>query len=233
MTRANAKIDVTVVSGPTSPGNVSDWELFFARRALAKLKSRLGQQGLLDLLAPDIDAATETMKAWVDESEGKWRPAEIRMRASGLSSAEFLAYFHSMDEPKMLAAQPEHFVVKVLDGAYDGVENMGPNITRFDLHLASEDQAVDELLADHPTRMVGYATIPDGTVAVHLLHQFRDTDDGFDVVLGVYFPAAAPEELIEAHRQHLAVEFTNWIIAAGESLGRHSSAPVPLVAPGA
>ncbi|MGD0609084.1 MAG: hypothetical protein ABSA53_36585 [Streptosporangiaceae bacterium] len=47
-----------------------------------------------------------------------------------------------------------------------------------------------------------------------------------------YFPAAAPEEFIEGHRQHLAVEFTNWIVSAAESLGRTSNSPVPLVVTG-
>jgi hypothetical protein len=34
------------------------------------------------------------------------------------------------------------------------------------------------------------------------------------------------------HRQHLAVEFTNWIVSAAESLGRTSNSPVPLVVTG-
>ena len=70
---------------------------------------------------------------------------------------------------------------------------------------------------------------PDGTTIGHALHQFRETTDGFDALLAIYFPAAAPEEFIEGHRQHLAVEFTNWITGAAESLGRTSNSPVPLV----
>ena len=49
----------------------------------------------------------------------------------------------------------------------------------------------------------------------HALHQFRKTGSGFDALLVIYFPAAAPEDLIEGHRQHLVVEFTDWITAAG------------------
>ena len=42
MTATTETTDITVVSGPTSPGTASDWQLFFARRALATLKARLG-----------------------------------------------------------------------------------------------------------------------------------------------------------------------------------------------
>jgi hypothetical protein len=55
---------------------------------------------------------------------------------------------------------------------------------------------------------------------------------GFDALLAIYFPGAAPEEFIEGHRQHLAVEFTNWITTAAESLGRTSNSPVPFVVTG-
>ena len=76
--------------------------------------------------------------------------------------------------------------------------------------------------------MAGNLTLPDGTIIGHALHQFQETETGFDALLAIYFPAAAPEDLIEGHRQHLAVEFTNWITAAGISHGRTSHSPVPV-----
>jgi hypothetical protein len=80
--------------------------------------------------------------------------------------------------------------------------------------------------------MVGTVALANGTTIGHGLHQFREATDGFDALLAIYFPAAAPEEFIEGHRQHLAVEFTNWIVSAAESLGRTSNSPVPLVVTG-
>ena len=59
MTATTETTGITVVSGPTSPGTASDWELFFARRALATLKARLGLEGLLDLLQPDLAASAK------------------------------------------------------------------------------------------------------------------------------------------------------------------------------
>ncbi|HXB86086.1 hypothetical protein [Mycobacterium sp.] len=227
-------VDVAVVSGPTSPGTVGDWELFFARRALAMLKSRLGREGLLELLKPDLDDSAEHFRAWVAASEGKWRPAQTELRVKGISAAEFLAYFHSAipDQPRLLAAEPEHFVMTQVDDRLQVVENLGPYITDLRILLTDDDQAIDDLTADYPVRMVGNVILPDGTLFAHALHQFRETADGFDVVLGIYFPDAAPAEVIEGHRQHLAVEFTNWIIDAGTSLGGTGTSPVPIVVTG-
>lgn len=38
----------------------------------------------------------------------------------------------------------------------------------------------------------------------------HEDDGGFDADLAVYFPAACGGDLIECHRQHLLVEFSNW-----------------------
>jgi hypothetical protein len=238
MTTATELIDIAVVAGPTSPGTTADWELFFARRALATLKSRLGQQALLELLEPDTAASARTLKAWANSSDGQWRPALTQLHVHGISAAEFVSYFMSItsEQPELLAAQPEHFV---LAEAGDGpshviriVENLGRHISDFYITFTGEDQAVAELAPDYPTRMVGTVALADGTTIGHALHQFRETADGFDVLLAIYFPTAAPEEFIEGHRQHLAVEFTNWIVGAAESLGRTSNSPVPLVVTG-
>jgi len=231
MTATTETTDITIVSGPTSSGTASDWELFFARRALATLKARLGRQGLLDLLQPDLAASAKTLTACAASSDGQWRPAVTQLHAEGLSAAEFLAYFHSIfdDSPQLVAAHPEHFVLAATDGGHQVVENLGPYITDFRIAYISEDQTIGELVPDYPIRLAGTVALPDGTLIGHALHQFRDTGTGFDALLVIYFPAAAPEDLIEGHRQHLAVEFTNWITAAGISLGRTSHSPVPLV----
>lgn len=236
--RTSGAIDIVVAAGPTSPGTTADWELFFARRALANLKSRLGQQALLELLEPDTAASAETLKAWADSSQGQWRPALTQLHVHGISAGEFVSYFMSItgEQPKLLAAQPEHFVLAEagndLSHVIRVVENLGRYISDFYITFTGEDQAIAELNPDYPTRMVGSVALADGTTIGHALHQFRETTDGFDALFAIYFPAAAPEELIEGHRQHLAVEFTNWIVGAAESLGRTGDSPVPLVVTG-
>lgn len=209
-------------SGPVAGGTAAQYELFFARRALAMLKSRLGRERLIDLLRPDTDQTEARFAEWVAESNGQYRLAAAHIRVSGLSIEEFLAYFESIrrEEPKMLAAHPEHFVIGFTEGGFDVIENIGPFISHFNVHFTGEEEAIDELLPDHPFRMVGHSTMADGSVESHILHEFRDTGDGFEGRLALYFPSAMPEEIIEGHRQHLVVEFTNWIAAAAAALGR-------------
>ncbi|WP_228001757.1 hypothetical protein [Nocardia australiensis] len=229
---SSTTVRVAVASGPTSPGSTADWELFFARRALAKLKSRLGRQNIIDLLKPDVEAATEQLEEWARLSKGQWQPAITELEISGLSASEFLAYFNSIknDEPKLWAAEPEHFVVDHIEGGDGVIENLGPHIAHIFIHFTDESSAVVAPLPEYPIRMVAYADTASGTVVARVLHQFRDTGDGFRAKLCIFFPTAAPEEFVEAHRQHLAVEFTNWILLAGESLGRPLASPAPVVA---
>jgi hypothetical protein len=55
--QATAPFTLEVTSGPTASGSREDFELPFSRRALARLKARLGRHSLEDLLKPDITAA--------------------------------------------------------------------------------------------------------------------------------------------------------------------------------
>jgi len=222
---ATQPVRIDVHAGPTSPGTTTDWELQFARRALATLKARLGRQGLLELLRGDIDASSEEFARYLAESDGRWQLSQTELRVTGLSTEEFLTHFESIshDEPRMTAVHPEHFVMAAIDGGIKVVENLGPFITEIDVRFGVTDQAEDTVSTphpDYPRRMLGKAALPTGDTAAHVQHQFRDTADGFDVLLGIHFPAAAPEEIVETHRKHLAVEFTNWITDAARTLGR-------------
>ncbi|NMO04492.1 hypothetical protein HH308_25055 [Gordonia sp. TBRC 11910] len=222
MTTTDNLVDITVVSGPTEPGTVTEWELFFARRALARLKSRIGREGMRELLRPDTNEADEAMTAWVAASNGRWKPAVTVLAGTGMSSTEALGFIKSIleDNAELIVAHPEHFAVYDGGSHLDFIENWGPHITDCHSTNTDEDQAIDDLNPDYPIRMVGSIALASGITAAHMLHQFRDTPTGFEASLGVYFPAAVPEFLIESHRQHLAVEFTNWFAAAAEHLGR-------------
>lgn len=57
-------VTVTLEAGPAYAGSIDDFELFYARRAVDRFRTLLGRQGLLDLLAADI----ETGNAFLRES---------------------------------------------------------------------------------------------------------------------------------------------------------------------
>ena len=223
MTVANtAPLRIDVVSGPTGQVTVDDYELFYARRALAHLKTLLGSQGLLNLLADDLKNGEAFLREAVEKSNGEIRPATTVLAVTGLTAAEFSAWMDeaAMNQDTMLAAHPEHFV---MDGRPDGtlhlVENFGPHICSCIVAFgegADWAATAPERLADatYPHKTIATIKLTDGTTVGRVLSQFGDTGDGFSASMSIYFPAACPDDLIEHHRRHLAVEFTNWIRAA-------------------
>ncbi|KAI2893062.1 hypothetical protein CBS76997_1781 [Aspergillus niger] len=212
----------TTTISPTVPGTADEYELNFARRALARVKARLGPQAIETLLAPDIAAANtfwrETLAANTPSQE--YKPARVELAFTGIAAAEFLNWFRhhcQKDATYMLAAQPEHWVVASdAAGNEKVIENLGEWVSRFGITFAEPAHPCQlaDVYEDYPIRLSGYGRADDGLVSGYVLHQFRPHEGGavvgFDANLCVYFPASAPEALFEAHRQHLVVEFTNW-----------------------
>lgn len=221
-----SKLDIQV-QGPTAPGSVDDFELAFARRSLAHLKKRLGRDAMEQLLLPDIEEAEKFWARLAVESKGELKAAVTKVATHGrLSMAQFLDWFHlrlDQDETAMLAAHPEHYGLYPTEdkkGAYV-VETLNDYITSLVIPELSLDGDKDpDRDFSYPVAMVGKFYTKAGTPVGKVLHQFRDYEDGsgFEVSLGIYFPAAGGERVLEPHRQHLAVEFRNWITAAYEEL---------------
>ncbi|MBP0456435.1 hypothetical protein [Streptomyces montanisoli] len=223
--QTSAPVAVTLVSGPTGQGDIDDFELFYARRALSRFRTRLGRQGLLDLLATDIEEGNDFLRECARASDGDFMAGTTVLAARGLASGEFLAW---MDEAfaahgeALLAAHPEHYVMAPgADGSFHVVENIGPHVCSFFMGgwgtgaMAWAADA-DELLpdAEFPHKMSSNLFLDDGTVVGRALTQFGDTIDGFTASLTVYVPTSCPQGVLEHHLRHYAVEFRNWIVAA-------------------
>lgn len=219
-------VTVTLTSGPTGSGTVDDFERFYAARALDRFRTRLGRQGLLDLLAEDIEAGNAFLRDHARASAGEFTAGTTVLSARGLSSGAFLAWMDRAfagDEHALLAAHPEHYVMApATDGSFHVVENIGPHVCSFFMGgwgTASTAWAADadELLPESafPHKMSSNLALADGTVVGRALTQFGDTPDGFTAHLTVYVPVTCPPEVLEHHLRHYAVEFRNWIAAAG------------------
>jgi hypothetical protein len=217
-----------LVSGPTASGDVDDFELQHARRVLARLKAAIGREGLLELLKPDIKLGVEFLHEMAVRSEGRLKPATTMLAIRGLKATQFLHWLDGQfdNEVVMLAAEPDHFVIAPNQTArVTIVETLGEYVCQ--IHLPPYDGAatwdpavVDELLpeSEYQFRRIARITLPDGTLVGRMLTQFGDTPEGFNASLTAYFPASCPEDVFEHHRQHLAVEFRNWIIAAASEV---------------
>ncbi|WP_326673836.1 hypothetical protein [Streptomyces sp. NBC_01257] len=221
--QTSSPVTVTLESGPTG-GSIDDFELFYARRALDRFRTRLGRQGLLDLLADDIEEGNAFLRESARTSEGKFKPGTTVLTTQGLTSGVFLDWMDKAfagDERPLLAAHPEHYVMGTDSIGARVVENIGPHVADFYMGgwgTAALAWATDaeELLpeAEFPRKMSSNLFLADGTVVGRALIQFGDTAEGFTANLTVYFPVTCPDEVLEHHLRHYAVEFRNWIVAA-------------------
>ncbi|MBO0918826.1 hypothetical protein [Streptomyces laculatispora] len=223
--RTPPPVTVTLDSGPTGSGNIDDFELFYARRALDRFRARLGRQGLLDLLAADIEQGNAFLRESALASDGSFKAGTTVLTTRGLASGTFLAWMDKAfagDEKALLAAHPEHYVMAPgADGSFNVVENIGPHVCSFFMGGWGTDAMAwaadaDELLpeSEFPHKMSSNLFLPDGTVVGRALTQFGDTADGFTASLTVYVPTTCPPDVLEHHLRHYAVEFRTWIIAA-------------------
>jgi hypothetical protein len=221
---------VELVSGPTAPGGIDDFELQHARRVLAQLKAAIGRQGLLELLSPDIKLGVDFLGEMAERSKGELKPATTMLAVKGLKATDFLHWLDGQfdKEAVMLAAEPDHFVIAPNETArVTIVETLGEYVCQIHLPpydgAATWDEAVvNELLpeSEYQFRRIARITLPDGTLVGRMLTQFGDTPEGFNASLTAYFPATCPEGVFEHHRQHLAVEFRNWIVAAASEVAQ-------------
>ncbi|WP_411074918.1 hypothetical protein [Streptomyces sp. cmx-4-7] len=217
-------VTVTLEAGPADAGSIDDFELFYARRAVDRFRTLLGRRGLLDLLAADIEEGNAFLRENALASGGAFRGGTTVLAAKGLTSGEFLAWMDRAfagDEEPLLAAHPEHYVMGTDEIGARVVENIGPHVASFYMGGWGTDaldwaEDADELLseAEFPRKMSSNLFLADGTVVGRALIQFGDTADGFTAHLTVYFPVTCPEEVLDHHLRHYAVEFRNWIVAA-------------------
>ena len=219
-------MSILIVSGPKTGGTKEDHELFFARRALALLKSRLGTQGLMDLLAEDTALADDYWERIILESKDEWQLCSITLRATGISAVDFLSWFKANKDntPMMVAAHPEHYVST--HGPI--LETVGEQVSFFNLNVRPELHPCvkNRDLEKYPIAFAGSGSLRSGTVMGHACHQFRDLEPsegkGLEVCFGGWMPAALPEEVIEMHRKHLLVEWTTWLGLAQRELAGQS-----------
>ncbi|WP_434599024.1 hypothetical protein [Streptomyces sp. A5-4] len=219
---------MTLVSGPTGPGSIDDFELFYARRALSRLRNLLGRQALLNLLADDLDKGEAFLRESARTSGGAFTGGTTVLSTRGLGAAAFVGWMDKAfaDENVLLEAQPEHYaMVGQADGSVHVVENVGPHVCSFYLgDWAAEAMAwaedAAELLpkADFPFKKATNLFLADGTIVGRVLIQFGDTEGGFTSSLSVYLPTSCSPEVLEHHLRHFAVEFRNWIVAASATL---------------
>jgi hypothetical protein len=195
------------------------WEVDRARVAKALLLERLGPDATVELLKSEIEASARLAREWVSASGGRYAPSVTELDVQGGSAGEFLHWIHdrfaNRDYAVLNGACPEHFALRPSpEGWMDVTETVGGwgvPIRFYVVVTGLESDAPDKADPSLPHRLIGRIRGLDGTEYGRVMHQFGDTPTGFRARLGVYWPAAAPAELVAGHQWHLACEFDLWV----------------------
>jgi len=200
------------------PGDVAA-----AREALVAKKLGLGHAEIERRLARQMAMATRSSRLMSALSRGRRRLCVTELRC-GEGSAESMPAFYkaamdSGEEAPLLAASPDHWMLRKRDdGIQQVIETTGGSPLTSCIDLDENEVGPISTPADpsFPVQWVAFGRARlDGPPAGALRHQFRDEPGGgFTARLTIEFPRVTPARFVDAHRWHLACEFSNWIEAA-------------------
>jgi hypothetical protein len=191
------------------------------RRVHTEHKLALGHDGIERLLARELRWSARSVGLGAALSRGRRRFCTIELMGTGASveglPAWYMAALAANDEVPLIEACPDHYISRTrADGRQEIIETTGgaPLPLRMFFDDADTSTLRSERDASFPVEWTSVACDERGRVFGGIRHLFRDEPGGFRVRLTVEFPWATPPHMIQAHRWHLACEFSNWIEAA-------------------
>jgi hypothetical protein len=203
---------------PVSSETLLKMEVRRARHMMAMLARKLDAEAMAKLFANEIAANGMRQLEW--RREGKFAQSVAFAHVAEGSAAEFLQWYATgylrANTAAMLRSHPEHLGVLLLADGRIGVLEVpghssehGPELLRA-RRLEDWTGVPIPLQPDMPYRLMARSETEDGQTLGYLLHEYRDTNPGFDARLAIYWPADAPEAIVTGHADHLMVEFANW-----------------------
>ena len=223
------------IRAATSDGVVDDqgidaWELKAARRALTNLRELLYGEPMRELLKSQVEQADALHRKYLAASDGKWREGQVTLTVTGLTVETFVTFLRTafgafdgspdqlrqITESMLFPSHPEHYGMPPYRGV---IETMGgiPTRTKVQLIETPPDFVTACADASYPIRLAGQGRLEDDTPHSYVLQQFKDTADGLEANLRIWYPSACPAQYVDEHIEHYAVEFRNGarIAAAG------------------
>ncbi|CAN5295605.1 hypothetical protein BH10PSE12_BH10PSE12_22720 [soil metagenome] len=222
--------------GKADDAQLDAWELKHAKRALMNLKTLLNGAPMLRLLEEQIMESDRRAAEIVAASNGEFKECRVDVHVKGMKVADYIkgmsihmagiaatpeltgdpqegARDLTSYEEMFFPAHPEHYVK--LPGI-GGVETIGGLPIRLTGSMTKDlpDFAIATIDPAYVNQGGARIVLHDGTVWCWVLHQFRDTQDGMDIILRAWFPAAAPDIYCDGHSEHFSVEFRNFIHSA-------------------
>lgn len=205
--------------------DITGTDLAAQRLKFADAKLDLGPEQIRQRLASRLRVSDVVTRATAGISRGARTVSICDLFVTGGDATQFVEWFSDSDRPdferSMLAANPDHFLITATpDGQLEVIETTGgsPLPSRFLIDEKDVSTLRTALDPSYTANVSGVAHTSGGKAIGGVRHQFRNTADGFHAHLLVEFPKAMAAHMINAHRWHLAVEFTNWITFAFTSV---------------
>jgi len=182
---------------------------------------------MLRLLQPHLERGEKTWKDIQSRSDG-FTPSRITLQVEGITAEAFMGWFlSSLDrQDVVLGANPEHYRIQwetTPPGAdrppLSITESAGGVLSKFTSSMVGPELALGDL---DPTaiQIIAQLRLDDGSMLGGILHQFRNCEGGCILDLCVYFPNGAPKTVLQEHREHLYIEWLNWVEQAVDEIGK-------------
>lgn len=145
----------------------------------------------------------------------KWQYTKMGIASSGDEKA-----IEKTVREIMFPAHPEHYTV--INGAV--VETLG-GLPAYAAILRTDEMPEEILaLADDafPMKSIAAITGRDGTIWGYGLSEFRDTEEGSQYRLRVFWPQGSPQTWFDDHARHFSVEYRNFLTLATKELGKEN-----------
>lgn len=186
------------------------WEISINTRAQYSGKK------IIELYKESLKKSDEMWRKFGFSQDKPMKVSRCHMSVSGISLQEYMQMMQNMQTDEMigLSAHPEHFITIVTNEKIYGIEPFGmygtPTLCEVIITDVSNlgEQIRNDKKLDYPISMAGRAFLTDGVTEINSpFHQFKPTEDGFEVETAVYWPEKVPDEIVKGHSLHLACEF--------------------------
>jgi hypothetical protein len=209
-----------------APVNLSDSAIDYlpypeAKQRLLDLKAQYSLSQFKQLYAEPLATADHFWHQVAEQSDGRdhLQEGQVKLHVEGISMPQLQAVLGSeLGSDFAARINPEHFYS---DGSLTAgqhiIETFGCFGEPTEMNLYVEQGDFKPVVPDptYPIQMNGYVALSSDNDDLgqgwRAYHQIRPTATGFDAILAAYLPSATPTEIINGHKWHLAVEFSEMI----------------------
>jgi hypothetical protein len=197
-----------------------------ARRICIAAREAYDPQGIKVLFKAQLQESDQLWKERVQGfSDGDSVPLAVTdMEVHGFTLDDLRQMNADLDAMKAngAAMNPEHYFVDTWERGIHGMEAFGMYGGPSEVKVVVDPTIQAPLVRDtsYPIVMTGYTILASDETPIHIVpfHQYKPIEDGVAVKLAVFFPPKTPQEIVDGHKIHLAVEFWEaFRLAAGEA----------------